>query len=163
MKLKKNLNLFHILQVFIESNKTNLIPKCCRAECLHFLLLVVAFMMALHRFISPPCEEVAHIWEDADRPRLRFHPLPFLFLQWKRRGIRRSPAAETALRSGWRSPGRPGRPSQTTSWRSWSAASSGRSTWAFRTAWSLPPPSTSPTHRSRPGTRTGGKDADAAS
>lgn len=82
--------------------------------------------------------------------------------QWKRRGTGRSPAVETALRFGWRSPGRPGRPLRTTSWRSWSAASSGRSTWASRTAWSWRPPSTSPTHRSRLGTRTGGKDTAAA-
>lgn len=82
----------------------------------------------------------------------------FFFLQWKRKGTGRSPAAETALRSGSRSPGRPGRPSLTTSWRSWSAASSGRSTWASRTAWSWRPPSTSPTRRSRPGTRIGGED-----
>lgn len=88
-------------------------------------------------------------------------PLPHLlwFPQWKKKATGRSPAAETVLRSGLRSPGRPARPSRTTSWPSWSAASSGRSTWASRTAWNSQPRSTWPIRRSRPGTRTEGKYA----
>ncbi len=56
-----------------------------------------------------------------------------------------------------RSRARPEPPSLTTNSVHWRAASRGRSTWACRTGWSSPRASTSPTHKSKPGTKTDGE------